>query len=134
VVVTEDLQGFVLDAETLAVHARYPALSESRRVGWRASVVGDRAALVGHDEVIILDLVRWSLERAYPLPQLPENLWQPVGTDLDRGVLWLTATSNGCLYQLSLDQGTLSEPLRCGLAVGWPHSTEGWPVSNAETP
>jgi hypothetical protein len=134
VVVTEDLQGFVLDAETLAVHARYPALSESRRVGRRASVVGDRAALVGHDEVIILDLVRWSLERAYPLPQLPENLWQPVGTDLERGVLWLTATSNGCLYQLSLDQGTLSEPLRCGLAAGWPHSTEGWPVSNAETP
>ena len=134
VVVTEDLQGFVLDAETLAVRARYPALSATLRVGWQVSVAGDRAALVGHDEVLTLDLARWSLERATPLPQLPENLWRPVGIDRERGVLWLAASSNGCLYQFSLDQGTLSEPLRCGLAAGWPHSTEGWPVSNAETP
>lgn len=125
-VVTTDLEAFVIDRSALTVTAHYPPLADRLVAAGRPFITGDRL-VVGGGAVRVIDIASWRLLATYSLPQMPESWWIAAGL-VDQETLLLTGTRDGCLRHLELATGRLSAPLACGFLVDYPAPLFGWPV------
>lgn len=125
-VVTTDLEGFVIDPRALTVAAHYPPLADRLVAAGRPFIAGDRL-VVGGGAVRVIDIASWRLLATYPLPQQPEAWWIAAGL-VDQETLLLIGTREGCLRHLDLATGRLSAPLACGFLVDYPAPLFGWPA------
>ena len=125
-VVTTDLEGFVIDPRALTVTAHYPPLADRLVAAGRPFIAGDRL-VVGGGAVRVIDIASWRLLVTYPLPQMPETWWIAAGL-VDQETLLLIGTREGCLRHLDLATGRLSAPLACGFLIDYPAPLFGWPA------
>ena len=125
-VVTTDLEAFVIDPSALTVTAHYPPLADRLVAAGRPFITGDRL-VVGGGAVRVIDISSWRLLATHPLPQMPETWWIAAGLVVQETLL-LTGTREGCLRHLDLATSRLSAPLACGFLVDYPASLFGWPV------
>lgn len=126
-VVTDDLELFLIDPRSLRLVEHRPPLADRLVVGGRPYLIGDLLVLVGQS-LWVLDVSNGRVITTFPLPTIPEGNWLLAGVDTAQRTAFLLNTKEGCLRNLDLSSGTLSEPLHCNLALDYPAPLFGWPA------
>lgn len=132
-VVTSDLELFVIDPRTLTLVEHQPPLSDRLVVGGQPYVTGDLLITVG-ESLWVTDLNNWRVVNTYSLPFISESNWLLAGVDTDHQIAFVINTKKGCLRHLDLSSGDLSEPQHCNLAVDYPAPLFGWPAFATSAP
>lgn len=134
--VTADLARFVLDAHTPEIRRTDPPLARDL-AAQAATLAADR--LVGFSpqasELLVIDPAHWQLVATDRLPVSSDaSDWLLVGAEPEERTVYVGAISDGCLWRVPLDSGTLTAPLACGLYLEFPYSTDDhWPAFSPGT-
>lgn len=126
-IVTDDLELFIIDPRSLRLVEHRPPLADRLVGSGRPYLIGDLLVLVGQS-LWVLDVSNWRVMTTFPLPTIPEGNWLLVGVDTEQRTAFLINTKEGCLRNLDLSSGTLSGSLHCNLALDYPAPLFGWPA------
>lgn len=134
--VTADLARFVLDAHTLEIRRTDPPLARDL-AAQAATLAADRlvAFSVEASELLVVDPAPWHLSATHRLPERGfSSDWLLVGAEPGERTVYVGAISDGCLWRVPLDSGTLSAPLACDLYLEFPYITYyHWPAFSPGT-